>query len=109
MSKTAYIDDQGLQFEQAIDERKQYDFDFGPRMPSGVTLSSAVAKLTDPDDNTAAVGTAVSVSGSIATVTVLGSEIDALGEWELICQGTLSNSETPALRCVIQVVFDASP
>lgn len=117
MSITHTVDPQtNRPVEQCIDERKQYDFTFAPRLPTSVTVSSAVARLRDPDGNWSTPATAVSVSSPVATVTILGTEIDDTTDptdpedfWLLACIATLSNSETAVQFVNIHVPFDATP
>ncbi len=102
---STFVDKELPEFHQAQGERKNYDIECAPAMPSSVTLSSAAATLIDPDGNEAVLDTAVTVSGTIATATVLGTEIDETGTWYLQVVATLSNAETPTWRGQITVDF----
>lgn len=88
---------------QSLDEIRQWDFDFNDDLPTGVTISSAVAEHTPPSGD---VGTVVVGSPSAGVVPVkLTLAALVKGTHYLSCLATYSNGEKSEIKLAIPVDF----
>lgn len=82
------------------------EYDLSPYLPTGVTVSSATATLTDPsgDTNDLANDPEVDADGLIVTTLVTAAELTRSGVWLLDIVATLDgSSEAPGVRFRIKV------
>lgn len=87
--------------QQSLAEKRQWDFDFNPDLPTGVTVSSATATHTPPSGSaeTPTVGT---IAAGVVPVRL--DTLDVIGTHVLRCNATLSDGEISVIILVIEVI-----
>ena len=87
--------------KQSLTEIRQWDFDFNPDLPSGVTVTSAVATHTPPS-GTASTPTVGSDTENV--VPVMLGPLTVVGMHVLSCVATLSDNELSEIILFILVI-----
>jgi hypothetical protein len=93
--------EQTATIKQSLAEKRQWDFNFNPDLPTGVTVSSATATHTPPSGSaeTPTVGTIVA-----GVVPVRLDTLEVVGLHELRCAATFSNGEISVIILYINVI-----
>jgi hypothetical protein len=90
--------------QQALAEApRQWDFDFNPDLPTGITVSSATATHVPPSGSAGTVAVGTIAAGIVPVKLTLGSLVT--GKHYLICLATFSNGDDSSIRLVIQVDY----
>lgn len=88
--------------QQSVLEKRQWDFDFNGDLPTGVTVSSAVATHLPPR-GIAALTTVGTISAGVVPVVV--DKPTAIGVHYLSCVATFSDANTSEIRLQFEVRY----
>jgi len=90
---------------QSTKEKRQWDFDFNNDLPTGATVSSAVATHTPPSGNALTPTVGSPVAGVVPVTLDFVSQSVALGQHQLSCVATFSNAEKSEILLYFRVDF----
>jgi hypothetical protein len=88
--------------KQSFGERRQWDFDFSPDLPEGVTITSATATHVPPSGS-AVTPSVAGISGGIVSV-LLNDITQVTGYHQLRCLANYSDGQKSEIILKIEVV-----